>query len=598
MLGIWFVAATLAAPTAYFSFILKIPHPNHPGDNDKRIDICYPFPEELGSYYPKIVVLAKCVVFYIIPLLIIGCCYVSIAVHLISKSSTSVASGVASASSTSSRVAIGSSVSALNTSSLIPLSTTTTMTTSTTSPSQVYYNNNGVRSSPIDHPIPPPPSNSPSIQRFSVNNSYRSLPYESSQFVKKSATRGNDLLFNSPVDVRMTEIVDKSSSRVTTRASPEVNSPINSSPKVVLTSPGGSPDSTTKLDVAMTGDQCRNHLTASRQPLQSTVTVVEKYSPISSSGLRRSRKKSQSRAKMILLLVIIFLVCFFPNHLFMMWFYYHPYSQDLYNQFWHVWKIAAFCLTFLNSTLNPITLYLTSDQFKSLFNKYIWTKACDNNDNNLSPSDSSSATDTDHHDHCRGSGGKRSQTSSSQGKSSDRQSIGLKKKKKLKYKSSLKSPRFDKTRESFSLCSSANDNKVLVDSYPLNDPSTDHRRKQLEERQQQEANMTNHKNGNHDMDCVGGQRNSVIANSHNQAEDCIKFTHSMQRESEGVLTDIIEGRTHQRKSTPHKSYFRHRNHSHNHNNNHHIKNPFSHDNQSDNNSKLNEDFNQSLYSSV
>lgn len=89
------------------------------------------------------------------------------------------------------------------------------------------------------------------------------------------------------------------------------------------------------------------------------------------SVLQKSRKKSQSRAKMILLLVVLFLICFFPNHLFMMWFYFNPNSATHFNSFWQVWRIIAFCLTFLNSTLNPITLYLTSDQFKHLFNKYL-----------------------------------------------------------------------------------------------------------------------------------------------------------------------------------------------------------------------------------
>lgn len=94
-------------------------------------------------------------------------------------------------------------------------------------------------------------------------------------------------------------------------------------------------------------------------------------SHVAHSVLIKSRKKSQSRAKMILLLVVIFLICFFPNHLFMMWFYFNPESPAHYNNFWHVWRIVAFCLAFLNSTLNPITLYLTSDQFKHLFNKYL-----------------------------------------------------------------------------------------------------------------------------------------------------------------------------------------------------------------------------------
>lgn len=193
MVAIWLVSMAFAGPTAYFSFVWEVDIA--PG---KTIYVCYPFPTELGPNYPKIVVLVKCILFYVVPLIIIGCCYVSIAVHLISK-------------------ARGES----------------------------------------------------------------------------QAHRGHE--------------------------------------------------ASAALTNGMNG----------------------------SAGFKRSSKRSQSRARVILLLVLIFIVCFFPNHLFLIWFYYHPRSKETYNDFWHFWRIAAFCLTFLNSCLNPITLYATSDQFKTLFNKHL-----------------------------------------------------------------------------------------------------------------------------------------------------------------------------------------------------------------------------------
>ena len=256
MMMIWIISMILAFPSAYFSFILKFPHPNGGGG---EIEICFPFPDELGPYYPKIVVMAKCIILYIIPLTIIGCCYISIAIHLMSKSKNAA------------RASAG----------LVIAHTAT------------------VPAVPNSH------SNSPAVGSL-------------------SAMTGKSL---------------KACSNV----------------------------------VSFTGSS--SNLTVSNNTI-STTTVLKNTTRETASGeanvFKRSRKKTQSRAKMILLLVIIFLVTMAPNHLFMIWFYYHPHSQSLYNDFWHVLRIVAFCLTFLNSTLNPITLYLTSDQFKTLFNKYLW----------------------------------------------------------------------------------------------------------------------------------------------------------------------------------------------------------------------------------
>ena len=84
---IWIVSMSLAAPTAYFSFILSFKVPLHNSNKEKTINVCYPFPEELDQYYyRKIVVLFKCLFYYVVPLVIITCCYVSIAIHLVRKS--------------------------------------------------------------------------------------------------------------------------------------------------------------------------------------------------------------------------------------------------------------------------------------------------------------------------------------------------------------------------------------------------------------------------------------------------------------------------------------------------------------------------------
>lgn len=51
-------------------------------NKDTSFKFCYPFPEEWGPEYAKAMVLAKFLVYYAIPLVIIGIFYVMIAIHL------------------------------------------------------------------------------------------------------------------------------------------------------------------------------------------------------------------------------------------------------------------------------------------------------------------------------------------------------------------------------------------------------------------------------------------------------------------------------------------------------------------------------------
>ena len=90
---------------------------------------------------------------------------------------------------------------------------------------------------------------------------------------------------------------------------------------------------------------------------------------------RNHLKHTASRrkvAKMVLAFVFIFAICFFPNNLFMMWFYFHPTSHDDFNHFWNTLRIVGFCLTFINSCINPIALYWISGTFRKYYNRHLF----------------------------------------------------------------------------------------------------------------------------------------------------------------------------------------------------------------------------------
>ncbi|GFG34895.1 hypothetical protein Cfor_07356, partial [Coptotermes formosanus] len=88
----------------------------------------------------------------------------------------------------------------------------------------------------------------------------------------------------------------------------------------------------------------------------------------------RARKKV---AKMVLAFVIVFAVCFFPHHVFMLWFYSdQAAASDNFNGFWHALRIIGFCLSFINSCINPIALYCVSGTFRKHFNRYLLCIYC------------------------------------------------------------------------------------------------------------------------------------------------------------------------------------------------------------------------------
>lgn len=75
----------------------------------------------------------------------------------------------------------------------------------------------------------------------------------------------------------------------------------------------------------------------------------------------KARKKV---AKMVLAFVALFFICFGPYQIFNLWFHFNPHAQDDYDDFWHAFRIIAFCLSFINSCINPIAFYFISGTFR------------------------------------------------------------------------------------------------------------------------------------------------------------------------------------------------------------------------------------------
>ncbi|CAH1109603.1 unnamed protein product [Psylliodes chrysocephalus] len=91
-------------------------------------------------------------------------------------------------------------------------------------------------------------------------------------------------------------------------------------------------------------------------------------------GMHRQIRARKKVAITVLVFVAMFAVCFAPLHAFMLFFYFHPRSQELYNAFWHYLRIVGFCLCYINSCANPIALYFVSAAFRKYFNKYLLCK--------------------------------------------------------------------------------------------------------------------------------------------------------------------------------------------------------------------------------
>ncbi|XP_041982091.1 neuropeptide CCHamide-2 receptor-like [Aricia agestis] len=93
-------------------------------------------------------------------------------------------------------------------------------------------------------------------------------------------------------------------------------------------------------------------------------------------ALQGGQGEAQARARksvacMVLIFVIVFFICFLPYHTLELWWYFYPTAQVDYNDWIHAFRIMGFCLSFLNSCVNPVALYCVSGVFRQHFNRYL-----------------------------------------------------------------------------------------------------------------------------------------------------------------------------------------------------------------------------------
>ena len=83
----------------------------------------------------------------------------------------------------------------------------------------------------------------------------------------------------------------------------------------------------------------------------------------------RAQTESRNKvARLILSFVAVFVLCWLPRHVYVLWYYFSP---GEYNMFWHVFKIVGFCMSFINSCVNPLALYYLSQQFRRHYNNIL-----------------------------------------------------------------------------------------------------------------------------------------------------------------------------------------------------------------------------------
>ncbi|XP_058455468.1 neuropeptide CCHamide-2 receptor-like [Malaya genurostris] len=88
----------------------------------------------------------------------------------------------------------------------------------------------------------------------------------------------------------------------------------------------------------------------------------------------QSRSQARARrhvARMVITFVVVFIICFLPHHVFQLWFHLNPNSEYEYDDFWNILRITGFCLSFLNSCINPVALYCVSGVFRQHFHRYL-----------------------------------------------------------------------------------------------------------------------------------------------------------------------------------------------------------------------------------
>ncbi|KAG7156912.1 Neuropeptide CCHamide-1 receptor-like 3 [Homarus americanus] len=100
--------------------------------------------------------------------------------------------------------------------------------------------------------------------------------------------------------------------------------------------------------------------------------ISAQFLPGEAAGQQRQAQARRKVAKMVLAFVTIFAICFLPLNVFNLWWHFAPNSRETYDIYWHTFRIVGFCLSFINSCINPIALYCVSGTFRKYYNKHVF----------------------------------------------------------------------------------------------------------------------------------------------------------------------------------------------------------------------------------
>ena len=89
-------------------------------------------------------------------------------------------------------------------------------------------------------------------------------------------------------------------------------------------------------------------------------------------AMERSRRRALNHARLVFLLILVFVFCSFPCHFFLWIFFLAKTDVERSKEFWDNWRIIGFFLFYVYPILNPLFLYATSQQYKILFDKYLF----------------------------------------------------------------------------------------------------------------------------------------------------------------------------------------------------------------------------------
>ncbi|KAH9520033.1 hypothetical protein Btru_071529 [Bulinus truncatus] len=333
--SIWAIAMVVSVPTLMSSVL-----------NNEMTEkpLCHMYDTNWGKLYPKIHVLLRFVLLFCLPLLVIAVAYTVIAIHLLLR-----------AFPLSDRRRAGIKSNAQN-------------------PSQCLNNKaSSFRENEANSPKTRHEANHKSDSKFTTAQSKDGDDRKSKECL---------LPPNSQSRIQSCESIQKSPkvSNESNQATPVYpNSYVYTGPIPTMDVPYLRKTSSSAQTAGAT-DGCTDSHGASFKPLKETTPLNTEVRlegtklttpapPPQPSRPQSMVVKRRRLALTVLMLIMAFAVCWTPRHIYFLWFYFYP--EEDFNDFWHIFKIAGFCLSFSNSAVNPLVFYKLDTKYRSYVNSLL-----------------------------------------------------------------------------------------------------------------------------------------------------------------------------------------------------------------------------------